>query len=253
MPTPPALPPAAQAGRLAPWPAWAGGLAPSMCGVCGAWSSRGVCPACVGRFVARVARCERCAIRVPDGMAPCGRCLATPPPFDHATAAVDYDFPWSGAIAAFKFRGALEWAAPLSRLLADAVAADVRAQVDVVTAVPLSAARWRERGYNQAWEIARRVARARGLPTCAGALRRLRDTPHQVQLDRRQRDANLRGAFMPGDARDRARVQGRRVALVDDVLTTGVTAGEAARCLREAGAAEVQVWVLARTERSHDD
>ncbi len=183
----------------------------------------------------------------------CGRCLAAPPLFDHAVAAVDYDFPWSGAIAAFKFRGALEWAAPLSRLLADAVAADAQARVDLVTAVPLSAARWRERGYNQAWEVARRVARAHGLSTCSDALLRLRDTPHQVQLDRQQRDANLRGAFMPGGARERAHLQGRRVALVDDVLTTGVTANAAARCLREAGAAEVQVWVLARTERTHDD
>lgn len=182
----------------------------------------------------------------------CGRCLATAPPFDHAVAAVDYGFPWSGAIAEFKFRGALEWAAALARLLADAVAADALARVDLVTAVPLSARRWRERGYNQAWEIARRVARARRLATCPDALLRLRDTPHQVHLDRRQRDANLRGAFMPGDAQARARVQGRRVALVDDVLTTGVTAGEAARCLREAGAAEVQVWVLARTERTRD-
>lgn len=224
-----------------------------MCGVCRQWARHGLCEACTGRFAASVPRCRRCAIRVPAALDICGRCLVTPPVYGHATAAVDYDFPWNGAIGAFKFRGALEWAAPLSRLLANAVAADAIARVDLVTAVPLSAARWRERGYNQAWEIARRVAHARGLPTCPDALLRLRDTPHQVQLDRRQRDANLRGAFMPGDASQRARVRGRRVALVDDVLTTGVTASEAARCLREAGAAEVQVWVLARTERTHGD
>jgi len=178
----------------------------------------------------------------------CGSCLHTPPRFERAIAALDYAFPWDRAIAEFKFRGRLEWAAPLAQLLAD-VARPHAAEVELVTAVPLSAQRLRERGYNQAWEIARRLARSIGRPARHDLLTRWRDTPHQVQLDRRQRDANLRGAFMPGEPAARNAVRGRCVALVDDVLTTGTTAEEATRALLEAGARSVQLWVLARTER----
>jgi ComF family protein len=177
--------------------------------------------------------------------------MHSPPHFTRTFAAFDYAFPWDGAIAAFKFRQGLEWAGPLSRQLAAALPQDAD-EAELVTAVPLAAARLRERGYNQAWEIARRVADARRRPAHSGLLHRLRDTPHQIHLDRHQRDANLRGAFMPGDAAARAAVRDRCVALVDDVLTTGTTANEAARALLEAGARAVHLWVLARTERTAD-
>ena len=85
----------------------------------------------------------------------CGGCLHAPPHFERAIAAFDYAFPWDRAIAAFKFRGHLEWAGPLSRLLAEA-AQEAMAEVDILTAVPLAAQRLQERGYNQAWEIATR-------------------------------------------------------------------------------------------------
>lgn len=168
--------------------------------------------------------------------------------FERAVAAFDYAFPWDHAIAALKFRGELHWSAPLGRALAHAVQAQ-RQNVDCVTAVPLSDSRLSERGYNQAWEIARRCAATLGLPARPDLLHRLRDTPQQMQLNRDQRDANLRGAFMPGDANSRRTVQGRCIALVDDVMTTGTTANEAARALLEAGAHAVHLWVLARTER----
>jgi ComF family protein len=190
-------------------------------------------------------------LRVPEGISLCGQCMLTPPYFERTFAAFDYAFPWDEAIAAFKFRQGLEWAGPLARQLAESLPSDAD-EADLVTAVPLAAARLGERGYNQAWEIARRVANARRLPAQHDVLRRLRDTPHQVHLDRRQRDANLRGAFMPGGPAARAAVQGRCIALVDDVLTTGTTANEAARALLEAGARSVHLWVLARTERNTD-
>ena len=112
--------------------------------------------------------------------------------------------------------------------------------------VPLSARRLSERGYNQSWELAQRIARQLRLPAQADLLQRPQDTRHQADLDRAERRRNLHGAFMV-DPRRRALLQGRRVALVDDVMTTGATAREAAATLLRSGAAAVEVWALART------
>jgi ComF family protein len=224
---------------------------PSPCGVCGIWSSpAGLCRDCLSRFASVNARCQRCALRVPEGQPLCGRCMHQPLRFERALAAFDYAFPWDRVIAEFKFREGLGWAAPLARCLADRVQGDTALPIaDLITAVPLSPQRLQRRGYNQSWEIARRTAALLRRPCEQGLLLRLRDTPQQAQLDHSQRNANLRGAFMPGGASAREAVKGRCVALVDDVLTTGATADEAAGALLEAGARAVHVWVLARTER----
>lgn len=221
---------------------------PALCVVCAQWSGEPLCGACKARFRRPAHRCTRCALRLPPGQALCGACQMHPPPFDHAHAALDYEFPWAGLISRFKFHQGTGLAMPLAETLLDSLRADDRARegIDLVTAVPLSDVRLRERGYNQAWEIARRVARGLGLPARPESLVRWRDTPHQTALDRDEREANLRGAFMPAP-RAGASLRGRGVALVDDVMTTGTTAAEAARTLRQAGAARVHLWVLART------
>jgi ComF family protein len=117
---------------------------------------------------------------------------------------------------------------------------------DTVVPVPMSARRLAERGYNQAWELARHVAAALSLPATASLLLRPVDAAHQIELGRAERRRNLRCAFMV-DPLQRALLQGCRVALVDDVMTTGATAHAAADALLRAGAAAVDVWVLART------
>jgi ComF family protein len=122
---------------------------------------------------------------------------------------------------------------------------DARA-VDIVLCVPLSQARLAERGYNQAWELARRVARQFHLRADATALQKPVDGAHQAALERSQRIVNLRGAFMVDPARRRS-LEGRRVALVDDVMTTGATAREATQALIRAGVGSVVVWTFART------
>jgi len=161
--------------------------------------------------------------------------------------AADYQFPWDRLIIDFKFHGAVELATPLAARMTSAVrAADAAREIDLVLPVPLAPARLAERGFNQAWELARRLARSLGLPGDATLLERPADTAHQADLPRERRAVNLRGAFMV-DPRRRDRVRGRRIALVDDVLTTGATAREATAALLRAGAASVQAWTLART------
>ena len=169
--------------------------------------------------------------------------------FAGCVAAVAYAFPWDRLVARLKFQAQPELAGLLADVMQRALTAAHERPgtpaVQCVLPVPLSTARLAERGYNQAWELARRLARRQGLAARADLLLRLRDTPHQVGLSRAERQRNLRDAMWV-DPRA-GRVAGLHLALVDDVLTTGGTAAAATLALRAAGAASVQVWVLART------
>lgn len=182
----------------------------------------------------------------------CADCQRRPPPFDAAVAAVDYAFPWDGMVSRLKFHDGLDTAAWIARTLARAVATSGLAPVDMVVPIPLSRARLRERGFNQSWELGRRVAALTGAPARSDLLRRLTDTGHHAGMDRARRATAIRGAFGV-DARQASRLRDVTVALVDDVLTTGATAAEACRILRDAGARSVQVWVFARTPRPDGD
>lgn len=221
---------------------------PTQCALCRGWSRARLCEACVGHFAVPRPRCERCAIAVPQGVAVCGACSREPPPFARAVAAIDYAEPWDDLVRRFKFDAALDLADALAGLILDAVAGSSAERPDLLLPVPLADARLRERGYNQAWELARRVAREAACATDARLLLRPMDTPHQLSLPPAKRAANVRGAFAI-EPRRRATLRGLNVALLDDVMTTGATLAEAARTLRAAGAASVQVWVLARTPR----
>lgn len=174
----------------------------------------------------------------------CGACLRTAGPLQACAAAVDYAYPWNGVLAAFKFEADPGWASTLARLLARCEAAEaLRREADWVVPVPLSAARLRERGFNQAALLARAWAGGQCQPRW---LLRLRDTPAQAGLDRRARLRNLQGALALEPAQAQ-RVQGQRVLLLDDVMTTGATLDAAAQVLLQAGAQAVTAVVLART------
>lgn len=219
-------------------------LVPSLCAVCCGWGPSRVCPDCLARFAAPVPRCCRCALRVPEGTRTCGACLVAPSPLDGATAAVDYAFPWDQLLLAFKFHAALDLAPALAERLRAAAQSPGQSPPDLVLPVPQSPDRLRERGFNQAWELARRL----GLAADPHTLLRVRHTPHQLALPEASRAANVRGAFAVAPSR-RQRVAGRHVAVVDDVMTTGATGREVAKVLHEAGAASVRWWVVARTPR----
>lgn len=178
--------------------------------------------------------CPRCALASPSG-ALCGRCIAQPPHYDATVAALWYRFPADTLVQALKFRGELALAGPL----ADFLKKGIQQGADRVVPVPLSAARLRERGYNQAAEIARRLGKGR---LELGLCERTRDARPQVELPFDERQRNVRGAF-----RVRGGLAGATVAVVDDVMTTGATLDELARTLKAAGAARVVNWVVART------
>jgi ComF family protein len=184
-------------------------------------------------------RCPRCALASPGG-AVCGRCLAQAPHYDATAAALSYDFPADVLIHAFKFRGELALASLFSDLLLQKTGSGPA--VNFVVPVPLSARRLRERGYNQAVELARPLARATRAPLELGLCERTRDAPPQTELPWAERSRNVRGAF-----RCTRSLVGASVAVVDDVMTTGATLDEIAATLKSAGAVRVVNWVVART------
>jgi ComF family protein len=206
------------------------------CFICRGAARATLCESCdadLPRLVQPV--CPRCALESPSG-AVCGRCLAQPPHYDATVAALAYAFPADALVHALKFRGELALAPLLGKLLRESVSSQ---NADCVIPVPLPRQRLRERGYNQAVEIARHLG---AIKLEIDACTRERDAPPQAGLDREARRRNVRGAF-----RCNRSVAGARVALVDDVMTTGATLDELARALKEAGAASVVNWVVCRT------
>ena len=218
---------------------------PGQCAVCRAWPAQPVCEACVGRFAQPQSRCLRCALPVAPGVATCGRCLREPPPLDACHCAVAYGYPWSTLVGQFKFQGQAGWARAFAMLMRSAPWVEPALEdADVVLPIPLSPERLSERGFNQAHELARLLAPAR---TDASLLLRIRPTAVQSALDRRAREANVKGAFALDPMRPDA-VRGRKVVLVDDVMTSGASLHAAAQVLRAAGASHVAAVVLARTD-----
>ena len=226
---------------------------PSLCAVCHGWGSQRVCGDCLARFAPPTPRCSRCALDVPTTTTlVCGACLIDPPPFVRSVAALAYSHPWDGLIARFKFHAALDLAPLLAARLLEAVQRSDVPHPSLLLPVPLSPQRLRERGYNQAWELTRRLGRALHCQADARLLLRVKDSPHQLAFPREQRAANVRGAFAVEPLR-RSELRERHTVLVDDVMTSGATAAEATRVLLQAGAASVQVWVVGRTPRPEDD
>ena len=221
---------------------WLGG----QCEVCLGWHAGALCSACRQRFAGTRPRCETCGLVLLAGVPRCGACLQDPPAFQRCHCAVDYGFPWDRLMTRFKFGATPELAGLLADLLLQAASGGCAESPQVFVPVPLSPQRLAERGYDQAWELARRLGRAAEVPAHVRALERRFDSRQQSRLSRRDRQANLRGAFAVPPAM-KAQVSGRHVGLVDDVMTTGATAQEATSALLAAGARRVDLWVVART------
>lgn len=177
----------------------------------------------------------------------CGQCLQQVPHFDATVAACDYAAPHDRLVLGLKFGASLELAPLMAAVMRDALLRhDQPALPDLLAAVPLGNARLAERGFNQALEIGRPLARMLGMPLHLQLLLRQRDTRAQALLHPDERQKNVRGAFtVPAQAVDL--VRGRHLGIVDDVMTTGDTLNEVAATLKRFGAARVTNFVFART------
>lgn len=195
--------------------------------------------------------CDRCGIQVPDGGQAesdriCDDCLAHPPSWDRGRAAIAYDGAGRRLILALKHGDRSDIARPAAFWIMN-VAARLVDQADIIAPVPLHWSRLITRRYNQSAEIARRLAAVAGRPKAAvpTLLRRTRKTGTQDGKTREQRHANMDGAIQV-TSRSAGRIENAHVLLVDDVMTTGATLSACAEVCREAGAASVNVAVLAR-------
>ena len=223
---------------------------PPACAACGAAIAdpQGLCPACWSglAFIERP-YCER--LGTPFAVDVGGEILspaaiAEPPPFARARAAVAYEGAARTLVHKLKYSDRLDLAQTLGRMILRA-GREILADADLLIPVPLHRGRLWRRRFNQAAALAQVVSRASGVPVDSMLLRRVKATKTQVGLTRPQRKLNLSGALVV-PRRLRPRLAGRRVVLVDDVLTTGSTAEAAARVLTRAGAARVDVLAFAR-------
>ncbi len=228
-------------------------MLPRLCGACGAHDETAapLCGACAEEFLASVAgdHCPRCGTSLGENLPVnengCVHCPTPMPRFDRVVRLSGYDGPLADVIRALKFRGLRHGGRWLGSMLAQKVAATGElAAIEVIQPVPLHWLRRLSRGFNQSDVIAAAMARQLDVPLAAD-LKRVRNTPPQVNLPRTRRLQNVKGAFAAPRPTD---IEGRHVLLVDDVTTTGATANEAARALLEAGARRVSLAVLAKAD-----
>ena len=219
-----------------------GMLLPPHCLLCGARGQTHIdlCSACVRDMPRNRPCCLHCGMPLAVAGDSCGDCQRHPRPWHSAWAPFRYAWPLNLLETRFKFSASLASGRVLARLWRDA--GPPRARPDCIVPVPLHPRRLRQRGYNQALELARPLARAWDIDLQPQLLYRHRHTAAQSELDAVARRRNLRDAF----AANPACGMPEHIALLDDVMTTGATLAECTRVIQRAGARRVDVWALAR-------
>ncbi|MBM3546683.1 MAG: ComF family protein [Alphaproteobacteria bacterium] len=229
-------------------------LLPPLCLSCQAIVDQpgSVCAACWSRlsFMGEP-MCRRCGLPFPHDVgaeAECAACIADPPPWERARAVFAYDEASRGLILGFKHADRLHGAPAFGRWLARA-GGELARDADIIAPVPLHWLRLALRRYNQAALLAQALAAATGRICIPDLLKRTRRTPSQGHLSRSERQKNVAGAFRARTCH-RDQIAGKRVLIVDDVLTTGATVRASTKALLAAGAAQVDIVTLARVVRA---
>jgi ComF family protein len=207
-----------------------------------------LCSACAADLPRNEPACSLCAEPLPGAgieARVCGACLRDPPPFDSSFVPFRYAYPLDQLVQGLKFRNELACGRVLGRLFAGCLLARGAPLPEAIVPVPLALRRYRQRGYNQASELALSIRRVTRVTVRSDIAIRQRETAEQAGLDRKARRRNLTDAFAT-----LAPLHARHVAILDDVVTTGSTVRELAEVLRRAGAERIEIWAIARTEFS---
>lgn len=225
-------------------------LWPTSCILCGGGGGEDIdlCGDCAADLSRNEPACVVCAEPLQGASSEprvCGTCLRDPPPFRSSFVPFRYAYPLDHLVQGLKFRNELACGRVLGQLFARCLLARGAPLPEAIVPVPLALRRYRQRGYNQASELALSIRRVTGVPVRSDVAIRQRETAEQAGLNRSARRRNVIGAFAAV-----ATLHARHIAILDDVVTTGSTVRELAEVLRRAGAEQIEVWAIARTEFS---
>ncbi|HLB41448.1 MAG TPA: ComF family protein [Gammaproteobacteria bacterium] len=228
-------------------------ILPSTCLLCGfvSSSSQLICAPCLKDLPILPHSCRQCAESLPSlnhHQRVCGTCLGEPPHFDNTYALFPYHPPIIQMIARLKFQQQLSYAKGIAALFIQRIQQTWyhnKLLPDLIIPIPLHAARLRQRGFNQAYEIAKPIAKFLKLPIDFSSSKRIKNTIAQSQLPAVRRQENIANAFIV-----ERRYTGLTIAVIDDVITTGYTVSEFCRILRQSGAKNIDIWCCARSQKS---
>ena len=221
---------------------------PRFCSICQqtTGTSLAICEDCYSLLKFNTYSCSVCAIPLPETAKSmtCGACQQQPPSFDQTIGLFHYQSPVRQLIQGLKFNHKLVIADMLGQIMADHIQQHQTNLPDCIIPVPLANKRLRQRGFNQSVELARPISRQLGIAVDWKLVSRIRDTGTQTRLNLKARRNNVKDAFLVN-----TKPAYRHVAILDDVMTTGATCNELARCLKKSGIKQVDVWCLARAEK----
>jgi ComF family protein len=222
-------------------------LLPGCCLLCGKLSEKpqDLCPACRSKLPFNDHHCRSCAQPLPSSIADgslCGRCQKKPPFYDRCFAPFRYKDELTSLHHNFKFHHKLAAGRLMAELMCEQLVTPQRSLPSLLIPVPLHARRLRERGFNQAQELAHRLSAQLSIPVDSHSLCRTRNTSAQSSLPKKERQQNIRNAFALA-----SKIDCNHVTIIDDVMTTGLTVNEIAKILRASGVSMIEIWVFART------
>lgn len=185
--------------------------------------------------------CPQCGLNTQGET--CGNCLKHAPHYDATQALLSYGFPADAILQHYKYSNALYLSETFGYLLSDNI---LNANCDVIIPMPLHITRQQSRGFNQSLEVAKVVAQQLNIPLDSASCSRIKNTVPQASLPLKERLKNMHGAFQIKSDIASDTIKGKRIAIIDDVMTTGSSLNELAKTLKKAGAMHVECWVIAR-------